>query len=79
MNLNDRCGTSQNHAPRVSFVAAARGRRWLDTTIHCRAGGTGSGPTDPSLIRAAVYVTVRATRALLSSILWRFCMGAEGA
>ena len=31
---------------------------WLDTTIHCRAGGTGVGPTDPTLIRAAVYVTM---------------------
>lgn len=31
---------------------------WLDTAIHCRAGGIGVGPTDPSLIRAAVYVTM---------------------
>ena len=31
---------------------------WLDTAIHCRAGGVGVGPTDPDLIRAAVYVTM---------------------
>jgi hypothetical protein len=31
---------------------------WLDTAIHCRCGGVGVGPTDPSLIRAAVYVTM---------------------
>jgi len=31
---------------------------WLDTAIHCRAGGVGVGPTEPDLIRAAVYVTM---------------------
>lgn len=29
---------------------------WLDTTIHTRIGGTGAGPTTPTLTRAAVYV-----------------------
>lgn len=29
---------------------------WLDTTIHTRIGGTGAGPTAPTLTRAAVYV-----------------------
>ena len=29
---------------------------WLDEAIHTRVGGTGVGPTEPALTRAAVYV-----------------------
>eukprot|EP01051_Picozoa_sp_SAG22_P023500 SAG22_NODE_6090_length_900_cov_1.430712_2_plen_83_part_01 len=29
---------------------------WLDEAIHTRVGGTGVGPTEPTLARAAVYV-----------------------
>lgn len=42
----------------IAHVEAGDVFLWLDTTIHCRAGGVGTGPTEPSLIRAAVYVTM---------------------